>query len=164
MPTTTVRLNKPLLKEGLYGEAVEELQKLLFDYGAYGLAGFFNIAENDLVDGFFGAQTTAALKAFQRQMFLQVDGLAGEITWQALYKGSPIGMPTLKKGDRGNLVKLVQERLQLLNIQLKIDGEFGIKTEDAVKLLQKNTGLPVTGIIENRTWIELGKLVETIGC
>jgi peptidoglycan hydrolase-like protein with peptidoglycan-binding domain len=37
------------------------------------------------VDGRHGPQTTAVLKAFQREKGLQVDGIGGPATWQALW-------------------------------------------------------------------------------
>lgn len=60
---------------GHRGPAVERLQQLLVR----------NNPDVDLeIDGFFGAQTLTALKEFQRTQGLEVDGLAGPVTHQAL--------------------------------------------------------------------------------
>jgi peptidoglycan hydrolase-like protein with peptidoglycan-binding domain len=34
-------------------------------------------------------------------------------------------------------------------------GDFGNRLEKAVRQLQKNTGLPVDGVVGDRTWFEL---------
>lgn len=61
------------LQSGRYGSAVRALQTLLNRQGA-------TLA----VDGFFGAQTTAAVRAFQQRQGLTVDGIVGPFTWEAL--------------------------------------------------------------------------------
>jgi hypothetical protein len=40
-------------------------------------------------DGLFGAQTEAAVKAFQQSRGLKVDGIVGPITWTALFEATP---------------------------------------------------------------------------
>ena len=39
------------------------------------------------VDGIFGPNTEAAVKAFQQSRGLSVDGIVGPITWRALVSG-----------------------------------------------------------------------------
>lgn len=56
----------------------------------------------------------------------------------------------LKKGDRGEEVKLLQKALHLYE-----DGIFGRITEDAVKAFQRANGLKVDGIVGNQTWSKL---------
>jgi hypothetical protein len=60
-------------------------------------------------------------------------------------------MNTLKLGSKGNDVKTLQ---QCLNIT--VDGSFGIKTEQAVKLFQQKNNLKVDGIVGDSTWKALG--------
>lgn len=75
----------------------------------------------------------------------EVDGLRGPITLA--------GCPVLKKGAKGNITKLVQQRLQSVGFtKLKADGVFGSKTEEAVKVFQKNRKLTVDGIVGYNTW------------
>ncbi|MEH1768979.1 MAG: peptidoglycan-binding domain-containing protein [Nostoc sp.] len=74
----TVRFQKfssqlPTLYFGSSGVAVRALQQLLVSNG-YGVR----------VDGIFGALTETAVKAFQNQRNLGVDGVVGQRTWGAL--------------------------------------------------------------------------------
>lgn len=60
----------------------------------------------------------------------------------------------LKKGLKGDDIKLAQEALQNLGMDLGkagIDGIFGKNTEAAVKSFQELKGLEVTGIIDEKT-------------
>ena len=60
--------------------------------------------------------------------------------------------PTMKKGAKGNITKLVQERLNSVGFSLAEDGIYGSKTEYAIKVFQKNRGLSQDGIIGPDTW------------
>ncbi|MEM6751624.1 MAG: peptidoglycan-binding protein [Cyanobacteria bacterium P01_C01_bin.38] len=175
--TTSNQINKPVLKVGSTGETVKELQKLLLDYGMYvylysdGACAFPAGAE--AIDGVFGSETEKAVKLFQSTMFLVQDGIVGNKTWRSLYKGAPVDMPILKKGSTGELVKQMQDRLftggyyggelTMTNHESKVDGIFGSQTLEAIKNLQKNTGLAVDGIVGDRTWFEISK-IQTIFC
>ncbi|MBD2666358.1 peptidoglycan-binding domain-containing protein [Richelia sinica] len=63
----------PILSFGSSGVAVRVLQKLLISNG-YGIG----------VDGRFGPLTETAVRAFQNQRRLSVDGVVGQRTWLAL--------------------------------------------------------------------------------
>jgi peptidoglycan hydrolase-like protein with peptidoglycan-binding domain len=73
-PETWVALTQGVLvQEGARGESVYAAQYLLNKYG------------NPVsVDGGFGPQDAAALKAFENGIGLAQDGIIDEITWQAL--------------------------------------------------------------------------------
>ena len=61
--------------------------------------------------------------------------------------------PTLRKGARGNITKLLQEKLVSLGYNTNgVDGIFGIGSEKAVISFQKNNGLVVDGIVGKNTW------------
>lgn len=60
-------------------------------------------------------------------------------------------MNTIKIGSRGEDVKTLQKKLNLM-----VDGIFGPLTEEAVKEFQKNNNLTVDGIVGNNTWSKLG--------
>ena len=75
---------------------------------------------------------------------LAVDGLKGPKTLSACI--------TVKKGAKGNITKLIQERLNSVGFSLSTDGIFGSGTEKAVKVFQKNRGLTADGIVGRNTW------------
>lgn len=58
---------------------------------------------------------------------------------------------TLRKGDSGEKVKLLQKRLATCDWNLKVDGTFGPKTESAVRGYQYKVGLVVDGVVGPRT-------------
>lgn len=60
-------------------------------------------------------------------------------------------MNTLRKGSRGEDVKSLQRKLNLI-----ADGIFGPLTDEAVREFQKKNGLAVDGIVGPKTWAALG--------
>lgn len=57
-----------------------------------------------------------------------------------------------KNGDRSDEVKAIQLRLIELNyLSGSADGAFGKKTEEAVRMFQKDANLPVTGVVDRAT-------------
>ena len=62
-------------------------------------------------------------------------------------------MEVLKKGSKGESVRTLQEFLKIT-----VDGDFGSKTESAVKAFQKKTGLTVDGVVGKSTWAVMGIL------
>ena len=75
---------------------------------------------------------------------LTVDGLKGPKTLNAC--------PTVKKGAKGNVTRLIQERLNSVGFSLGVDGIFGTATYNAVKVFQRNRGLSQDGIVGKNTW------------
>jgi peptidoglycan hydrolase-like protein with peptidoglycan-binding domain len=60
------------------------------------------------------------------------------------------GRPTLRRGDRGDLVKQVQRGLGIGD-----DGKFGPGTEAALRQFQREHGLVPDGIVGPQTWASL---------
>ena len=75
---------------------------------------------------------------------LAVDGLKGPKTLAAC--------PTVRKGARGNITRLIQKRLNSVGFNLSTDGIFGSGTHNAVKVFQKNRDLEQDGIVGRNTW------------
>ncbi len=145
----TAGLNKPTLQIGSKGQAVKELQQLLYHWGYYSGA----------MDGIFGPQVQKAVKGYQHRVFLTEDGIVASITWQALYSGAPVNMPILMNGSSGNAVKIVQNVLKINGYYFGgIDGYFGTMTDVAVRQFQISKNIPQDGIVGAKTWYGLSKL------
>jgi len=142
------RLIKPTLLRGSTGQAVKELQQLLFHWQYY----------FGLIDGIFGVYVESAVKEYQHRVFLPEDGIVGSLTWQTLYSGAPI-KPILMIGSSGNDVRIVQDVLLFNGYYFGfIDRFFGPMTKVAVIQFQTNKALPADGIVGSRTWHALSKL------
>ena len=74
------RPHKRILKHGSRGADVKKLQKLL---NARGLS-----PHPIVIDGVFGPTTLTAVKKFQRQAHLHIDGVVGGKTWDRLFASS----------------------------------------------------------------------------
>jgi peptidoglycan hydrolase-like protein with peptidoglycan-binding domain len=68
--------NTPLLTEGSSGPVVTALQKGLKTYSAQNPA-----ADPGPIDGVFGSRTAAAVRAYQTDRGVPVDGVVGDLTW-----------------------------------------------------------------------------------
>jgi peptidoglycan hydrolase-like protein with peptidoglycan-binding domain len=108
--------------------------------------------------GFFGDQTRTAVQYLQCLAFLKVDGIVGASTWAYLCEGSA-SMPVLRKGASGSLVGKVQQALKDGDFyKSAVDGDYGAKTEAAVKAFQAaRPGLVADGVIGAKTWTQLSR-------
>ena len=124
----------PLVKPGATDATnfrVSPVQHLLRAHGA-------TIA----VDGVYGPQTGEAVRRFDasnRAVF--VSNTVGNLTWPSL-------VVQVGPGDSGEAVRAVQR----VAGPLAVDGNFGSKTEAAVRDFQERFGLVVDGIVGQITW------------
>ena len=94
-------------------------------------------------DGQFGKKTEEALKRFQQMNGLAETGVVDAATELKLRSMRVVPMPTpeptpLASGAKGDGVKEIQEALRNLGfMEGKADGDFGGKTDAALKLFQK---------------------------
>lgn len=70
-------------------------------------------------------------------------------------KANAASNPVLQVGSKGAAVRTLQQLLNKAGIKCATDGDFGPKTEQAVKEFQKKVGLAETGIVENKTWAKI---------
>lgn len=86
-----------LVKEGMRGDHVRTVQKLLISHGY--------LAEGE-ADGVCGKKTTAAITKFQQENGLDPDGICGRMTYQALTGGEEPPMLEIfpNRGARRSLV------------------------------------------------------------
>ena len=75
--------------------------------------------------------------------------------------------PVLRRGDRGPWVAVLQQQMSQLylrdDIYLAPDGEFGPRTEAAVRAFQTDAGLDADGIVGTATWNQLFVAHRSIG-
>lgn len=84
--------------------------------------------------------------------------------------GIPASWPRedLTVGSSGDKVRQVQEQLDRIAQvysaipRITADGIFGPATESAVRAFQSTFGLPVTGIIDYRTWYKISELYVAV--
>ncbi len=133
------------------GLAVSDVQKKLLDRG-FSPPGF----ETEMRDSYFGAITSQAVRLFQEERGLRVEGSVDETTWQELVEAS------FSLGDRflylrvppfrGDDVREVQRYLNRLGFNAgREDGIFGQDTDRALRAFQHNMALPVDGIAGSST-------------
>lgn len=134
----------PLLRTGSSNNFVYLLQFILANQYGYSLA----------VDGIFGSRTASAVRDFQANNSLSVDGLVGNNTWKTLLTLPQY--PLLREGNRGAYVRFLQQLLESNLYPLgNIDGIFGSQTLNAVRSFQSANNLAVDGIVGPNTWAVL---------
>lgn len=164
--TGTVPIQR-VLRRGARGEDVAALQSRLNElkYNA------------GTADGIFGSLTENAVRNFQRDRGLAVDGIAGSQTINALFAGvsvPPANDPgiqnppstgggssnpitsTLRRGSKGSQVTALQNKLNALGYNCgPADGIFGQATYNAVVNFQKTNNLTADGIVGPATAAKL---------
>ena len=128
----------PSVRQGDSGEAVRSVQYLLRHRGRTELTP----------DGVFGPMTDTAVRWFQTNNGLTVDGVVGSQTW-------PVLVVTCRNGDRNEAVKGVQSQLNRHGATLTVDGVFGAMTEAAVRSFQTSRQITSDGVVGPITWQHL---------
>lgn len=155
------------LKLGSSGTKVRDLQQNLTTLGYYW-------AE---ITGSYGSKTEAAVKTFQQRNNLTADGVAGSKTLNAIAaaverKGgsssssgsSYASGTTMKLNSQGASVTQLQTDLKQLGYYYgSITGNFGEKTEEAVKDFQKAKGLYADGVAGGSTLTAIEKAIAAAG-
>lgn len=114
----------------------------------------------------FGEQTRVAVVNFQRDNGLPATGVVGQQTWDALLPKSH--EPTeaeLNNTDVGpwftgpmntGYIMEVQHRLSQMGLYHgAVDGKFNRTTKDAIGAFRASIGLPVSEVMDERTWANL---------
>ena len=137
-------------------------------------------------DGVFGADTAAAVRAFQRIFNLTQDGIVGKSTWyriKSIYNGvkslsevTSEGLTiseaqrqfpeVLRLGDTGIGVQAIRFYLAFLGFFLpelppiRISDVFDDELRDAVLAFQSTYGLTVDGVVGRNTWNAIQNVYE----
>ena len=139
---------------GHSGPGVADLQNRLARLG-------YDIAEAE--SGRYGSATASAVRRFQRDRGLRVDGVCGRHTWSSVVEAG------FRLGDRllyrrvpmlhGDDVAELQSRLSALGFDPgRVDGIFGDQTATALADFQHNIGIAGDGICGPRTLAQLSRL------
>ena len=126
------------------------------------------------ITGNFGERTEAAVKRFQEENGLTADGVAGTKTLNAVAAavarkgGTPASGgnagTTLKLNSQGTKVSQLQTDLKQLGYYYaEITGNFGERTEAAVKAFQKAKGLTADGVAGTKTLNAIAVAVDKAG-
>ncbi|SDH41455.1 3D (Asp-Asp-Asp) domain-containing protein [Alteribacillus persepolensis] len=127
------------LSVGQESSQVEDIEELLVQ------KGFLNKAEQN---GIFDDTTENAVKNYQEEHGLLIDGIAGPHTIGAL--------TIVKEGDEGPLVETLQQRLETLGFyHHNVDGRFGPNTHEAVVSFQSSKDILVDGLAGPQTYAAL---------
>lgn len=133
------------LESGDSGSAVSQLQHALYELGYYQAS----------INGKYDKNTANAVREFQINNGLSVDGKAGKKTLELVYSAyakpsaaESANYTTVMMGDKGEDVVQVQEALYRLGYSSRrATGEFDQATKDALIKFQKKNGLsPQDGI------------------
>ncbi len=128
-------------------------------------------------DGFYGANTTAAVSAFQRRHGLAVTGIADQATWDAIvpiYEDALIEVTEaqplyiilepgeiLKQGSQNPNIYLLQAILAVLAQSYNsiprpgLTGILDLPTSESLSAFQTLSRLPATGELDKKTWKHL---------
>lgn len=167
-----------MLRKGSRGEDVRKIQEQLMRLG-------YDIGP-DGADGDFGHNTEKAVRKFQTDHQLEVDGIVGNETKEKLSvlieekdkpaatekseKDDPenpiipkrqLTFPEIKMDDEDNdslFVKLAQSAMQCWGYSIVITGIFGKEMDEKIRTFQAAKGLEPDGIIGSATWKELLKV------
>ncbi len=125
-------------------EFVAELQERLMDLG---------FMDYDEPTEYYGEVTRAAVMLFQRQNGLNQDGVVGPSTIEAIMDPDA-KYYAVSNGDQGSDIQRIQGRLYELGYLASenlVTGNFGDKTEEAVKKLQELNGITQDGKVGRQT-------------
>lgn len=169
-----------VLRLGSTGIGVSNLQYFI-DY----LSAYYGLIPSVAIDGMFGEATEQAVRAAQTVLGLPVDGIVGEVTWNAIYnayrgiidtipikftEGLTIPYPgyLLRQGSESDVVRVMQEYLNYIARfipeipSVNPTGYFGTQTQESVIALQRLVGLNPNGVVGAITWGEITGLYEDL--
>ena len=99
------------------------------------------------------SKTSSAIYGYARPDYNNEDN--GDIIEQPKEENNEITYSLIRKGSKGALVRIAQEKLLAKGYKLPkygADGDYGSETVEAVKELQKDANIGIDGIIGNDTW------------
>lgn len=127
------------------------------------------------LDGIFDSATEDAVRSFQASRGLNANGIVDKMTWDAIYdeyKALALAeeLPffpsapsdyAARLGEESSFISIIQILLQELSSvydafeNVEITGIFDSATEQAIKELQRASGLEITGELDKNTYRRL---------
>ena len=124
------------------------------------------------LDGIFDSATEDAVRSFQSSRGLNANGIVDRMTWDAIYdeyKALALAeeLPffpsapsdyAARLGEESSFISIIQILLQELSSvydafeNVEITGIFDSATEQAIKELQRASGLEITGELDKNTY------------
>ncbi len=172
------RIYSTVLGPGSSGTEVRSLQ-----YYLAVIAYFDDEIPSVRLTGVYDSETEAAVRAFQEQQGLTVDGIVGRVTWNAItesYLRILTSLPpeyadvaaeiypgrVLDEGIEGEDVRRLQSFINIAADtfdyipRVAVDGSYGPATENAIRRIQERNGLNVTGVTGPATWYTVVRLAQ----
>ncbi len=157
------------LRIGMDGSEISNLQYYLAVVGAY----YQSVQPVDIT-GYFGEQTEASVKSFQKVFGLPETGIVDRRTWNDLYRaylgiiesvplseGNDIVLYpgiVLKEGMTNEYIRILQNYLSYIHETyptipaVNTTGYFGPLTKNSVMAFQRQFGLTPNGLVNANTW------------
>lgn len=157
------------LRIGMDGSEISNLQYYLAVVGAY----YQSVQPVDIT-GYFGEQTEASVKSFQKVFGLTETGIVDRRTWNDLYRaylGIIESVPlsenddivlypgiVLKEGMTNEYIRILQNYLSYIHETypaipaVNTTGYFGPLTKNSVMAFQRQFGLTPNGLVNANTW------------
>lgn len=158
--------------QSFYNKPVRSLQTMLRS-----LAYHDDSYQNVLPDGIYGPETASAVSVFQRNHALPVTGVADQETWDHIVAAYDISLidtdpawpiildiavgEAFRKGDCHPYIYLIQSMLRTIadvyhaTSKPEITGMLDDQTVVAISDFQALSDLPMTGVMDKRTWKHL---------
>ncbi len=136
------------------------------------------------ISGVYDLPTEDAVRRFQRRFGLPVTGQTDLSTWDRIVQESnlirsknaiplavrvfPSAITIISSGDTGRFIYILQAILNGLAIEfpdisvIPYTGVYDSVTEQAVKMLQRSSGLPSTGKLDMATWNSISSLYSNV--
>lgn len=139
MPTTSVFAN---FQSGDEGPEVVELQKRLIQLG-YSVTA---------ADGIFGAETTSAVKKYQQDIGVEVDGVVGQETYYSLLKRD---LPPSRAGRTTAARNIISNAFQYIGVPYVFGGTspYGFDCSGFTRYVFANAGISLPRAADGQFYV-----------
>ncbi len=161
-------MTPPAIRRGDTSPAVAEIRDRLGRLGLLPAEGPGSDPPHAVFDDVFDHAVDAAVRCFQQERGLTVDGVVGVQTFRRLEEARwSLGDRVLSYSPghvvNGDDVLALQRRLSGLGFDLgRVDGVFGVATDSALREFQRSVGVDPDGTYGPETFRAMGRLARTM--